>query len=242
MIAKRTPPIGIGVSTNSCPDLRGPEVAEAVLACGGNSVELRIGRGHGWEPDGVSSVAATGVTVATIASSRTFGVDAIPGNDEDINQAVATGAWLRCFLDARYESNDAFVNLAHAQVAEVQRALGDKSAVIIEPHPGYASVCGVTKFCASTGASAVLDTLAIHQLGITMPLALFELGKATRSLHVKGFDRSDCEWRHRALAPGDLPDPATLAPAPNLAVVVVETRAGSQWRDLRLLSKWAGRA
>jgi hypothetical protein len=242
VIAERTRSLSVGVSTSSCPNLRASEIAEAVLSCGGDSVELRIGKGHGWESDGVLAVADAGVTVTAIASSRTFGADAMPESDEDVNQAESICTCLRCFLDARYAGDEKVTRRAHVQVAAVQRALGDNGAVVVEPHPGYASVPDVAAFCASTGANAVLDTLAVHRLGIAMPQAFSELGGTTCVLHVKGFEQErDRGWSHRALARGDLPDLAALAYAPGLAVVVVETRAGSQWRDLRLLREWAER-
>lgn len=232
--------LSLGVSTSSCPELRACELAEAILASGGDSVELRIGRGHGWESDGVLALATAGVTVTTIASSRSFGSDVLPDSEEDINHAKSIGARLRCFLDAGYEGDQDTIRRAHLQVVAVQRSLGYNGSVVIEPHPGRASALGVSAFCAHTGASAVLDTFALQRLGIAMPQAFSTLGGATQVLHVKGFVQDeDRRWSHRALAPSDLPDLTALGHAPELAAVVVETKAGSHWRDLRLLRAWA---
>jgi hypothetical protein len=216
-----------------------PELISAVLSHGGDGAELRFGKGHRWETEGAAAVAAAGLEVTGIASSRTFGAEIGPKGDEDVEEAASIGTLLRCFLDARCERDDDVLRRAHAQVAAVQRVLGADGAVVIEPHPGYASVPRTASFCAETGARAVVDNLALQRLEVSTAGALAELGEATRVLHVKGFEPTGGQrWTHRPLAPEDLPDPATLAHAPQLGAVVVETRAGSQWRDLRLLRRW----
>jgi hypothetical protein len=231
----------VAVSTSSCPRLRAPEIAEAVLSCGGNAVELRAGRGHGWEADGAPAVVAAGIAVTAIAGSRTLGA-AAPASDSDVRQAESVGAGLRCFLDAQCEGDEGAAGRARAQVGALQRVLGEEGRVVIEPHPGRASVSQVAAFCAETGAGAVLDTLAVQRLGFGLPRAFSELAGATRALHLKGFEpEGDRAWRHRPLGLDDLPALSSLAQARSLAAVVVETRAGSQWRDLRLLVEWVGR-
>jgi hypothetical protein len=230
----------IAVSTNSCPDLCASELAEMVQSCGGDGVELRVGKGHVWESDGAVAVVDTGINVVAIASSRIFGVNSTADSYGDVYQAASIGACLRCFLDARYEYDSEATLRAHTQVATVQRILGDHGRVAIEPHPGYASTRSVAAFCVSTGAHAVLDTYAVHRLGIPLQNAVSTLSEATRVLHVKGFKREDENGEcHRCLMPSDLPDFTTLVNLPRLAAVVVETRARSTWCDLRLLRRWA---
>jgi hypothetical protein len=215
-----------------------PELVSAVLSHGGDGAELRFGKGHQWETEGAAAVAAAGLEVTAIASSRTFGAEIGPKGDEDVEAAASIGTLLRCFLDARCERDDDALRRAYAEVAAVQRALGDEGAVVIEPHPGYASVPRTASFCAETGARAVVDNLALRRLGVSTAGALAKLGSAMRIMHVKGFEPEGIQrWRHRALAPADLPDPATLARAPQLTVVV-ETKAASHWRDLGLLRRW----
>jgi hypothetical protein len=234
--------IHLAVSTSSCPDLRATELAEAVFDCGGDGVELRVDKGHAWETDGVQSVVSTGLTVTAIASSRALGGGAGACSEKDVAVAVAAGSPLRCFLDARCDDDVEALRLASAQVAALQRALGDPAAVMVEAHPGYASLPAVGALCAATGAGAVIDTLALRRLGIALRRALTELRAATRVLHLKGFERAGRrEWRHRPLMPSDLPTATALAFAPELASVAVETKAGSVWRDLRLLGEWMRR-
>jgi hypothetical protein len=230
----------VAVSTSSCPRLRVSEIAEAVLSSGGNAVELRAGRGHGWEKDGAPAFVAAGVAVTAIAGSRILGA-AAPANEPDVKQAESVGASLRCFLDAQCETDEGATRRARAQAGALQRVLGEEGRVMIEPHPGWASVPQVAAFCADTGAGAVLDTLAVQRLGFGLPRAFSELAGATRALHLKGFEPGgDRAWRHRPLELGDLPALSSLAQARSLATFVVETRAGSHWRDLRLLAEWVG--
>lgn len=234
--------IHLAVSTSSCPNLRATELAEAVLGCGGDGVELRLDRGHAWEADGVRAVASTGLIVTAIAGSRALGTETGACGEKDVTAAATAGSFLRCFLDARCDDEAEAMRLASAQVAALQRTLGDPAAVIVEAHPGYASLPAIGSLCAGTGAGAVIDTLSLRRLGITLRRALTELRAATRVLHLKGFEPDGrCGWRHRPLLRSDLPSTEGLAHLPGLASVTVETKAGSTWRDLRLLREWMRR-
>jgi hypothetical protein len=230
----------LAVSSSCCPRLGAAELAAAVAAAGGDAVELRIGRGHAWEASGAPAVAAGGVTVTAVASSRSFGAEP-PEGEEDVRQAASVGARLRCFLDPRCDFDVAALERAQVQVAAVQRTLGGRGSVAVEPHPGHASVPAVVGLCAAAGAVAVADLLALRRLGWPLRPALAQLAGATWALHVKGFEREEGIWRHRPLAAADLPDAKSLAPARRVAVAVVETQAGSHWRDLHLLRGWAAR-
>jgi hypothetical protein len=231
--------IQVAVSTSSCPHLSAVELAEAVLGCGADGVELRVDRSHAWETDGVEAVVSAGLAITAIAGSRTLGAEAGPGTDKDVAMAATVGSRLRCFLDDGCDREGAALRRAGAQVGALQWALGEPAAVVIELYPGKASLSTVRALCAETGAGVVLDTLALSRLGITLRQALDELGAATRVLHLKGFERDQRRgWRHRPLTPADLPPLAAVAVAPELASVVVETKAASTWRDLRLLGEW----
>lgn len=229
----------VAVSTSSCPRLGAVELAEAVLANGGEGVELRVGRGHEWEREGGLTVAAAGVAVTGIASSRALGAETAPEDEVDVGLAALIGTRLRCFLDPRCGDDREAARRAESQVTRVQRALGAADAVVVEPHPGYASLPGVAAFCAKTGAEAVIDTYALQLLGVEAGGAFSELGRATRVLHVKGFERGgERGWRHRPLRPEDLPDARALAHAPKLAALVLETKTPLPWPDLRVLRRW----
>jgi len=161
-----SPPPTLAMSTNSCPELSAPELATSILSHHGEGVELRLGRAHGWEASGARAVAAAGVVVTAVGSSRALGAHSPEAGDSDLEQATSVGAPLRCFLHARCDEDPTARHRARREACAVQRALGSEEALVIEPHPGGCSFAGVKAFCAEVGARVVIDALAIRRLGI----------------------------------------------------------------------------
>ncbi|MBY8870651.1 hypothetical protein K7640_02195 [Micromonospora sp. PLK6-60] len=223
---------GFGLSSGSAPALAGAALADLVRECGGDTVDLRAGKGHGWEADGLTPFTERGVRVAFVGISVALGDPR--HTPEDV--ARLAGAWpgrpVKVFADV---GAAAAGGLVAAQVAAL--ATGRNAAdVLVETHHGRALPAELRELHDRYGLRVVLDTAGLAATTDDPAAALGLLRPAVAAVQVKGFRlRPAGGSDHHPLGPDDLAELTALFRAlpPDGLPVTVESRAGTPRSDLR---------
>lgn len=209
----------LGLSSGSAPGLDAPEFAALVRRAGGTVADLRAGKGHRWEEQGLAGLC--GLPVSFVGISVTLGR---PGRDgeaaerfpgESVKVFAAPGA-----LDAE------------ATAGQMRALTADRKPeqVLVETHRGGAGPDELVRLCERYGCRLVLDNLGLDDIAADFRGALGDLAPLTAAVQVKGFEP---DRAHRPLTEGDL---GWLAAFRNARVdVTVESRAGTPHQDLRVL-------
>ena len=225
-------PPSLGLSSASMPAASSAELAATTLRGGGNAVDLRIGKGHGWEASGVSDgIAAAhdaGVRVAFVGTGWVLGR---PGHE--LRLPGAEGIPVKVFLDA---DPDVAVLEEQAGTAE---ALG--LPLWAETHRGGPCPAQLARLAAGYGIGVVVDLLGLYETSGGQDVddgALAALAPHVRAVQVKGFSGGpNNRPRHRPLSGTDLDVVLRLLDAgASVASITVESRAGTPVNDLRLLA------
>ena len=232
----------LGLSSGSLPSSSAAALAATVVRLGAGTVDLRWGKGHGWEQDGLAPFDQAGVSVAFI------GVGVVLGRGDSELRAVAP---VRELLDGR--SGIPFKVFAAPELdgpgdaAARSRSLAGRQAcvlaewsgapVLAETHHGYASIASLGFLCEELGCRLLLDVYGLHQLTGALRDDTGTVRRWARAAQVKGFE-TVAGGRHLPL--GQLPAPAweLLGALPARAPVTVESRAGTIDEDLAVLHQW----
>ncbi|QYC44239.1 hypothetical protein Nocox_33345 [Nonomuraea coxensis DSM 45129] len=211
----------LGLSSGSLPHATAADLAAAVLGHGGSGLDLRIGKGHAWERDGVER----GLRAIAAAGAEVFftGVGARLG-DPAAELAEAPPAWpVKVFCVERPDPG---------LVAE--QAAGRE--LWVETHAGGPDVTTLIDLAERTGVGLVLDVLGLAEIGGADRHRLAALAPHVRAAQVKGFHRTPQGTRHRPLEPRDLEPVLAVMERTSLRCVTVESRAGNPGADLVLLA------
>jgi hypothetical protein len=230
----------LGLSSGSLPDADAGALLETVGRLGLDSVDLRWGKGHRWEPDGLAPFEAAGIRVVFL------GVSVVLGADRPLDAlrdwaAVLDGRRLplKVFASAELDGDDATAwHRAEEQIAALTRCSG--VAPLVETHHGYAGLPALESLCSRLGCRAVLDIGGFFRLtgGFGDPVGL--VAQHVAAAQVKGF-RVDDPGRHRAL--DELPDEAwqLLGTVRADVPVLIETKSGTLAGDAAALRRWSER-
>jgi hypothetical protein len=211
----------LGLSSGSAPWLDAPGLAALVRQAGGTVADLRAGKGHRWEDQGIEglgglAVSFVGVSVTLGEATRGPGAGAasrFPG--ESIKVFAAQGA-----LDA---------DATGEQVRALTRDR-EPGQLLIETHRGGAAPEELVTLCERYGCRLVVDNLGLHEIAGDFTGALRYLAPLTAAVQVKGFDTSRA---HRPLAEEDLGWLKVFRTA--RVDITVESRAGTPHQDLTVL-------
>jgi hypothetical protein len=226
----------VGFSSGSCPGLSATELVELAGRLGADVVDLRAGKAHGWEAQGVEPLRAAGVRVAFVGVSLVLGR---PSQQptlrlSELDALGAGGLPVKVFADAALDTDPAARELARRQVRELGGV-----PVLVETHHGYAGVAALAGLCDETGCQVLLDTLGLARLhgGLTGAAVLRRYVVAAQ---VKGYPAG--------AAAGGRHLPLRTMPAEHVAQVrellppgvpvLVESRAGVLADDLAVLRGW----
>jgi hypothetical protein len=227
----------IGFSSGCCPELSGTEIVELAGRLRVDLVDLRAGKGHGWEALGVAPLRAVGIRVAFVGVSLVLGrPDQRPAERlSELDALGAGGLPVKVFADAALDADPAARQLARRQLAEL-----DGVPVLVETHHGYASVPALARLCGDTGCRLLLDTLALARLHGDLAGAAAALRPYLVAGQVKGYDVADAaggvHLPLRAMTAGPAAQVRDLLPPG--APVLVESRAGVLADDLAVLRDW----
>ncbi|MEU2060330.1 hypothetical protein [Streptomyces sp. NPDC013455] len=223
----RHPPLGY--SSGTLPGAGPEELARAVLGAGGTGVDLRIGKGHGWERDGVrpgiDRILRTGADVFFVGVGWHLGDPARwPVGEE----AVPAEYPVKVFCVQRPDPALVTEQLAAAAEAGLRPW--------VETHAGGPDTAGLIDLADRTGVGVLVDLLGLAEIGGADRAQLRALAPFVRAAQVKGVLRTPQGTRHRPLAPHDLSDLSYLLGLGPLHAVTVESRAGTPDADLAVLA------
>lgn len=229
----RTPRPPIGYSSGTLPSASADELAAAVLAAGGTGLDLRIGKGHAWERDGLAAgldrIAAAGVDVFFTGVGWRLGDPAGWPLVESDQDSVPREYPVKVFC------------VADPDLALVADQLAAASAAGLEPwvetHAGGPDAGGLLRLAEKTGVGVLLDLLGLAEIGGASPGQLRALAPFLRAAQVKGVLRTTQGTRHRPLAYEDLTVLLELMQTAALRAVTVESRAGTPEADLAVLAR-----
>lgn len=217
----------LGLSSGSAPRLTAAEFARLTRAALGEVVDLRAGKGHAWEDEGIEGL--DGLPVAFVGISVVLGR---PGQDTAAANRFA-GHAIKVFADAGALAATSTAR----QFAELVRGR-EAEQVLVETHFGYAAIDELLRLCDRYGCRLVLDNQGLAQIGADVRSEEARLLTRTAAIQVKGFTLpSDPNERprHRAL---DCEDLGWLAPFASTGVdITVESRAGVPQADLQVLRR-----
>lgn len=223
----------IGLSSGTMPKLSATELAKIVLDNGGNTVDLRTGKGHLWEAEGLQPFRESGMHVAFIGLSVVLGDER--WNEKEILRAGSSfvGYPLRVFAKIG-SSEEAF---SKHQVEILAELAGSPENVLLETHHGYSSIDELITLHKETEAHILLDTMGLARIS-TDPMGDSErISTLVRAVQVKGFDWAQPnESRHIPLVGPSLDKTITiLQQMPANTPVTVETRTASGIEDMAIL-------
>ncbi|OPF76707.1 hypothetical protein VT50_0222950 [Streptomyces antioxidans] len=227
-----------GLSSASAPQLPGAELAALVRRHGGRTVDLRCGKGHRWETDGLAPFADAGVDIAFIGVGVVLGDLADDALDPARDAPLRAGVPVKVFAAPHCMAPDRLEVTRH-QVRALADRVGGVENVLVETHDGGASPQTLAALHTEMGVRLVLDTLGLARITPDPLDAAGELSALVPAAQVKGFDwKSPRDTRHLPLAQYAGPTRTLLAALPRLARVTVETHAGSHAEDLILINTW----
>jgi hypothetical protein len=216
----------LGLSSGTAPDVCAAELADMTTRGGGAAVDVRIGKGHAWEDNGVrqgiADIERAGVSVAFTGIGWHMGdpVSPVPHEWPPAQYPV------KVFCVERPD---------HGLVAE-QVAAAARSGVtlLIETHRGGPSATELARLAATSGVGVVADLLGLLETGSDED-SLAELAPHVRAVQVKGVTP---QRRHRPMVPQDLaPVRRLLTLGAPVRAITVESRAGRPLDDLALLAE-----
>lgn len=224
------PPIGF--SSGTLPGAGARELGQAVLAAGGTGVDLRIGKGHGWERDGVRAgldeIEAAGAEVFFFGLGWRLG-DPYGWPDGTADRTRPPAGWpVKVFCAA-----DPDPVLVAEQLAVAAAAGHDPW---VETHAGGPDIRGLLALAERSGVGVVLDLRGLAEIGGASTAQLRALAPFIRAAQVKGVHPTEQGIRHRPLVPADLAGLLSVLPLAPLRAVTVESRAGTPDRDLAVLA------
>ncbi|WP_280265305.1 hypothetical protein [Nocardia wallacei] len=222
--------IGVGLSSGSASTESALGLAEVTLSAGGAGVDLRIGKGHGWEREGISHGISTltdlGLSVyffgiGMYLGKPGIGFDSIPAMDRVPVKVFCV------------EEPD-----KHVVAEQCAAAARQGVELLVETHLGGPNIPRLIELAEQTGIGIVLDLLGLAAISDPDPGLLRGLAPHVRAGQVKGFVATDDGWLHRPLVSADLdPIRQILASGAPIRAITVESRAGTPSRDIALVHR-----
>lgn len=213
--------VRFGLSSGSAPTLTATELAAAVRAAGGDVVDLRAGKGHRWEEQGIAGL--DGLAVSFVGVSVVLGEPAAQLDtatrfpQRNIKVFAAPGS-----LGARTTAE---------QIDALTRDR-EPEQILVETHRGGAQPEELVALCQRYGCRLVVDNLGVHEITEDFNFALSRLSSWTSAIQVKGFDPGSPRT-HRPLRSSDVD---WLGEYSDSTVdIMVESRAGTPDRDLAVV-------
>ncbi|WP_327375267.1 hypothetical protein OG393_15685 [Streptomyces sp. NBC_01216] len=225
----------IGLSSGSAPHLGGAELARHTLSSGGTVVDVRAGKGHAWEAEGLAGLRDAGCEVCFVGIGDVLGeAPGRPGTGPlEQGLPVKVFAAAGCTAPGRRAATLRHVDALAALV-------GDRGRVLVETHHGYADVPELVELCERAGTGVLLDTMGLARIHPDPVAAAARLAPWTSYAQVKGFDwEAPGTSRHQPLATScAAATREVLAAAGALRAVTVESKAPALAEDLALLRAW----
>jgi len=228
----------VGISSGSCAELSAPALAALAEELKAEVVDLRAGKGHGWERDGIAPLRDAAIRVAFVGLSIVLGrPDQACGDQLAYRDRLGgTGLPVKVFATAGLGTDRDARLLAYRQVQELRKG----GSVLVETHHGYADRSALARLCVDTGCGLLVDTLGLAKLSGSLTGTTAEFRGHITAGQVKGYDVADPGGtRHLPLSAMDATHAAQLrALVPPGAPVLIESKAGVLADDLAVLRDW----
>lgn len=223
--------VHIGVSTGSLPRARAPELVAHTRKSHLTCVDVRVGKGHRWEGDGIGlgldTVAESGLHTAFVGLGAHLG-DGTPKDDVP-REIGERNLPVKVFCVEDPDGPEVEADLA--------RLRSTAPEVWVETHAGGPPIPRLLDLCEELGLGLVVDTLGLFRSPGGRRAPDRRLASFTRAIQVKGFDGTT--HRHRPLDEHDLEPLYELYAAGCTAPwVTVESRAGALEDDARTLKRF----
>lgn len=227
--------VRLGISSGCAPDARAAQLATVAVEAGSTVVDLRAGKGHQWEEDGLDALFGAGLDVSFIGHPLVLGDPTHPLE----RWTWASQQWpgIRCKVVADVGAGQR-PDLVGRQLGAIA---GDRpDLVLVETHAGFAHPADIAVMATRHGCRVVLDTRGLadsagNERDRVLPLLAphvdaiqcKQVGSDGRHVPLGDDGRPPVMAAFRAVAGGDRP-----------IDVLMESRAFVPHRDLRLLGRW----
>lgn len=227
----------IGLSSGTAPELSATELIKMVRKGGGDTVDLRAGKGYRWEKEGLKPFIDARIRIAFIGISVVLGDKR--WNENSLIQAASLfgGHTLKVFAKKGC-MNEECRTFTKRQVQVLAEITGGADRVLMETHHGFSAVDELLRLHEETGAHLLIDTLGLARITNNPIGDAIRLAPIVRAVQVKGFDWSKPDRsQHIPLSATDLEKTIAILryTAAHASAVTVETRAGSAVEDMVLL-------
>jgi hypothetical protein len=226
----------IGISSSSLPEASAPELLSSAAAMGAGCVDLRAGRGQGWEPEFDLIAKTLPVTFVGVGATLGAGVPAEPAPPDLMRAVIERGIALRLFAGPLDDAEG--VRRFAADVGLLRDAWGPRLRLAVEPHTAAPTLAQLDEVLAEHGIGAVVDTLGLVRLGASLDASRAFLRRHAIAVQVKGLVLRDGAYRHTALSSAPTLTTWTAALIRDTQVpITVETKAGTAAEDIRTLRR-----
>lgn len=230
----------VGFSSNCSPALTGAGLAALAVDIGAQVVDLRVGRGQGWESDGTAPLRAAGVQPVFVGVSLVLGRPNQPCLPRlaELDRLAAADLPVKVFAAESLGTDPRAYELAVDQAAVLQSVVG-QGRLLVETHHGYAAVADLARLCRDTGCRMLLDSLGLARLGVALDEAMLLLRPYVVAMQVKGYDvAAPTTSVHYPLRTMGATYAARLcALLPPGVPVLVESKAGALAEDVSVLRR-----
>ncbi|KUO20707.1 hypothetical protein [Streptomyces dysideae] len=224
----------IGISSSSLPEASATELLSSATAMGAECVDLRAGRGQGWEPEFDLIAGRLPVAFVGVGATLGAGVPAEPAPPDLMRAAIERGIPLRLFAGPLDDA--AGVRRFAADVGLLRDTWGPRLRLAVEPHTAAPTLAQLDDVLAEHGIGAVVDTLGLVRLGASLDESRAFLCRHAIAVQVKGLVLRDGVYRHTALSGAPSLTAWTAALISDARVpITVETKAGTAAEDIRTL-------
>jgi hypothetical protein len=224
----------LGLSSSSCPRASARELVELAGRLGASCVDLRAGRGQGWEDDAEAVLDALPVAFLGVDGVLGAGLDPSTGTPERTAAAVERSIPVRVFVCDL--ADPAAAAAVAADAARLRARWGDGLRLAVETHAASPALAPLARVLEAEGIAAVVDTLGLARVGADLAAARAFLREHAVAVQVKGFERTAGGYRHVPLRRAVAVARWTVSLVADSALpVTVETKAGSAADDLAVL-------
>ncbi|OMF12129.1 hypothetical protein BK131_19185 [Paenibacillus amylolyticus] len=233
----------IGLSSGSMPNLTANELIQKLNETGCNTVDLRVGKGHSWEEEGLTPLRQSGIDIAFIGISFTLGDDRF--DKETLIKSIAPYADIPlkvfskpgCTTIQQIESTQ-------KQVQVLASIAGGMDRIWVETHKGNCGVEELVRISELLGTRVLLDTLGLACISKDPLEATTSLMRFISGVQTKGFNWDNpYETIHVPLSETDINRTYLILQklADTNCSVTVETRSGSAVEDIKVLQSLLAR-
>ncbi|MNW37154.1 hypothetical protein D3C74_141880 [compost metagenome] len=227
----------IGLSSGSLPDLSANELIKKLSGTGCNTVDLRVGKGHRWEEEGITPFREAGIEIAFIGISFTLGDDRF--DKETLIKSIVpyTDIPIKVFSKPGCTTTQQ-IELTQEQVQVLASIAGGMDRVWVETHKGNCCVEELVRLSELLGTRVLLDTLGLACISNDPLEATTSLKRFISGVQTKGFNWDNpSETMHVPLSETDINKTYHILQMlmdTNYSVTV-ETRSGSALKDIMVL-------